>query len=64
MEKALTLFLKFLPLIFAFGFVIPVIAEGTKALGWTPPLGLPPLLFALIIGGAWGLIAQIKGRWL
>ncbi|OAO03860.1 hypothetical protein [Parasphingorhabdus sp.] len=64
MEKALTLFLKFLPLIFAFGFVIPVIAQGTKALEWTPPLGLTPLWFALIIGGAWGLFAQIKGRWL
>ncbi|MEP2990572.1 MAG: hypothetical protein ABJN65_08630 [Parasphingorhabdus sp.] len=64
MEKLLGLLLKLLPLIFAFGFLVPVIIQGTEALGWVPPLGLSVLGFALIIGGGWGLFAQLKGRWL
>ena len=28
------------------------------------PLGLSPLVFGLIFGGAWGLYAQVKGRWI
>lgn len=64
MEKLLAAILKFLPLLFAFGFVVPVLAQASTAIGWTPPLGLSPLVFALIIGGGWGLFAQIKGRWI
>ena len=63
MEKALGAVLKLLPLIFAFGFLVPVIMQGMIALGWTPPLGLSVLAFALIVGGAWGLFAQVTGRW-
>ncbi len=64
MEPILRLVLKFLPLIFAFGFLVPVMVQGTEALGWTPPFGLSALTFALIVAGAWGLFAQIKGRWI
>lgn len=64
MEKILGLMLKFLPLIFAFGFLVPVVMQGTQALGWTPPFGLSALTFAVIIAGSWGLIAQVTGRWI
>ena len=64
METILGFILKVLPLIFAFGFLAPVIAQGTEALGWAPPFGLSALTFALIIGGAWGLFAQLTGRWI
>ena len=63
-EKLLAQILKFLPLIFAFGFLVPVIAQGSEALGWTAPFGLSTLTFALIIGGIWGLVAQVRGRWI
>jgi hypothetical protein len=53
-----------LPLIFAFGFLVPVIAQGMIALGWQAPFGLETLTFALIIGGALGLLAQLRGRWI
>jgi len=64
MEKALGLLLKLLPLIFAFGFLVPVIAAAVDAVAWQPPLGLSGLTVALIIGGAWGVLAQIRGRWI
>jgi hypothetical protein len=64
MEKVMRLILKFLPLIFAFGFLVPVIVQGTIALGWKPPLGLSALAFAIIVGGTWGGLAQLKGRWI
>lgn len=64
MASLFGLIAKFLPLIFAFGFVVPVIAQSMTALGWAAPFGLSPLGFALIVGGCWGLIAQTKGRWI
>ena len=64
MENIFGSVLKFMPLIFAAGFLVPVIAQGTIALGLEPPFGLSALTFAMIIAGAWGLFAQIKGRWI
>ena len=64
MEKFIGLILKLLPLIFAFGFLVPVVMQGTIALGWAQPLGLSALTFALVVGGAWGLFAQVTGRWI
>lgn len=53
-----------LPLIFAFAFLVPVIDQGMRALDLSAPFGLSTLTFALIIGGAWGLFAQVSGRWI
>ena len=64
MEKLLKLIIAVLPLIFAFAFLVPVIAQGMDAIGLSAPFGLSTLTFALIIGGGWGLIAQIRGRWI
>lgn len=64
METIVALILKFLPLIFAFGFLVPVIAQGMDVAHIAAPFGLSTLAFALIVGGAWGLFAQIKGRWI
>ena len=64
MEQLLRLIMAGLPLIFAFGFLVPVIAQGMEALGWQAPFGLDTLTFALIVGGTLGLIAQIRNRWI
>jgi hypothetical protein len=64
MQKAMKLAVAVLPLIFAFAFLVPVIAQGLAALGVTKPLGLSTLTFALIIGGGWGVVAQFTGRWI
>ncbi|MEL7547045.1 MAG: hypothetical protein AAGJ84_10370 [Pseudomonadota bacterium] len=52
------------PLLFAVGFLIPLIAQIILALGWTAPFGLSAWMFAGILGGAYGVFAQITGRWL
>lgn len=64
MEHVLKIVAAALPLIFAFAFLVPVIDQGMKTLEITAPFGLSTLTFALIVGGAWGLFAQIKGRWI
>ena len=64
MERALKLVATGLPLIFAFAFLVPVIDQGMQAVGLNAPFGLSTLTFALIVGGAWGLVAQTTGRWL
>ena len=51
------------PLLFGVGFLSPLTSQIIQAMGWTPPLGLTPLATGLIIGGAYGLIAQVRGRW-
>ncbi len=62
-EKALKGFVWFLPLIFAFAFLAPVIDQGMQALGVPAPFELSTLTFGLMVGAAWGLIAQVRGRW-
>ena len=63
LENALKAFVWCLPLIFAFAFLVPVIDQGIQALGLSAPFGLSTLTFAAVIGGAWGLVAQVTGRW-
>lgn len=64
MERALKMVAWSLPLVFAFAFLVPVIDQGMQALGLSAPFGLSTLIFALILGAAWGLFAQTTGRWL
>ncbi len=51
-------------LIFAFGFLAPLIAQLIMQFGWPPPFGLSPLVAGLIVAGAYGAIAQLRGRWI
>ena len=64
MENAIKAVAWSLPILFAFAFLVPVIDQGMQALGVAAPFGLSTLTVALIVGGAWGLFAQITGRWL
>ncbi|MEL7445980.1 MAG: hypothetical protein AAGK02_09215 [Pseudomonadota bacterium] len=63
MERTLRIVAAALPLIFAFAFVVPVINQGMQALELSAPFGLSTLTFALIVGGTWGLFAEVTGRW-
>ena len=56
--------LQGMPLIFGIGFVAPLIAQllergvpGAAQAQW-------PLAAGLAIGGSWGAIANLRGRWL
>jgi len=56
--------LLLLPLIFGIGFIAPLI---TQLLERTLPAAAQaqwPLLVGLAIGGTWGAIANVTGRWL
>ena len=64
MEQALKFVAGALPMIFAFAFLVPVIDQAMQALELGAPFGLSTLTFALIIGGGWGLVAQVTGRWI
>ena len=64
MESLLKVVVAVLPLVFAFAFLVPVIDQGMQALEISAPFGLSTLTFAFLLGGAWGLVAQIKGRWI
>lgn len=63
MERTLKFIAASIPLIFAFAFLVPVIDQVLQAAGISAPLGLTTLTFALLVGGAWGLVAQFTGRW-
>ncbi|MBV7258156.1 hypothetical protein [Erythrobacter crassostreae] len=64
MERALKLVAALLPIAFAFAFLVPVFDQGMQALGINAPFGLSTLTLAVIIGGGWGLVAQVTGRWI
>ncbi|MBW8815007.1 MAG: hypothetical protein JF588_16425 [Caulobacterales bacterium] len=53
-----------MPLLFGIGFIAPLIAQlvervvpGAEQAQW-------PLLTGLAIGGSWGALAILRGRWL
>ena len=56
--------LHFMPILFGFLFFGPLFAQIMDKLGWVSPLGLPTLALGLIIGGAWGIFAFIRGSWI
>ena len=62
--KLIELIFKFGPLVFGFGFMVPLFAELIARAGVGLPFGLTPLLAGLILGGGFGLIAQMRGSWI
>ncbi len=63
MVEALRKLIHYLPLLFGLGFIAPLTAQLMVAFGIAGPLGFTPLAVGLAFGGAWGLYAQLRGRW-
>lgn len=55
---------KVMPLLFGLGFLGPLIAQVIALAGWTLPGGVSPLAVGMIVGGLWGGVASLTGRWL
>ena len=64
MQQALKGIFFIMPFLFGIGFIAPVTAELIVLAGVGAPFGLTPLVAGLLLGGAWGLYATIKGSWL
>ncbi|MEO9467684.1 hypothetical protein [Parasphingorhabdus sp.] len=64
MEAVVAKIFAFAPLMWGLGFLAPLTAQIINVAGWTTPMGLSPLAFGCILGGVWGLYAQIRGTWL
>lgn len=64
MGRLLMFLPRIIPLLFGLGFVAPLIAQTIGRL--RPDLAHEawPTLAGLAIGGAWGAIANIRGRWI
>ncbi len=56
--------MKIMPFLFGIGFIAPCITQIMAHFGWPGPSGLSPLVVGLALGGGWGLIANLRGRWL
>ena len=52
------------PLIFAFGFLAPLVSQSLQALNVSPPFGLSPLMAGLVVAAVLGGLAQWRGRWI
>lgn len=63
METIIRRVLYFGPLIFAFGFMMPLIMQAMERFGWSAPFELSTVTFAAILAGSLGIIAQVRGRW-
>ena len=64
MQQALKGLFFIMPFLFGIGFIAPLIAALMPIAGVAPPLAMSPIGFGLLLGGAWGLYATIKGSWL
>ncbi|MEL6474585.1 MAG: hypothetical protein AAFQ21_10915 [Pseudomonadota bacterium] len=63
MQHAIKTLFYFGPLLFGFGFLVPLSAQILEATG-TSALGLSSLDAGLLIGGGLGILAQLRGRWI
>ncbi|WEK47693.1 MAG: hypothetical protein P0Y56_05210 [Candidatus Andeanibacterium colombiense] len=64
MTEAIRKLFAVMPFLFGIGFIAPLTAQLMRLSGIPRPFGLSPIAFGLAFGGAWGLYANIKGRWL
>ena len=55
--------LIFSPIVFGLLFLAPLIAQSMTAMD-LQLFAIPNLVLGLIIGGAWGLVAKLRGSWL
>ncbi|MEL7480319.1 MAG: hypothetical protein AAGJ29_02045 [Pseudomonadota bacterium] len=62
--KALRALFAIGPLIFAAGFLWPLLAQLLIESGWSMPAGISPLVTAGITAALLGIIAQVRGSWL
>ena len=56
--------LAIMPFLFGTGFLAPLIAQMLQHAGVGGAWGLSTEFCGLVIGGGWGLIANLRGRWL
>ncbi len=64
MEAGVKKLLAVMPFLFGIGFIAPLIAQSMSVWGLDAPFGLSRIAIGLAIGGTWGLVANIRGRWL
>lgn len=64
MAVVLRKILAIMPFLFGLGFIAPLTAQIMTAWNIAAPFGLSPIVFGVLFGGSWGLIANIRGRWL
>ena len=64
LEKSLERLLPWGPVFFGLLIFAPMLAAVLEAAGVTQVAGITPLAAAMVLGGAWGLVAKTRGRWL
>lgn len=55
--------LAWMPFFFGIGSIAPLIAQVMVQWDVPAPFNISRIAFGLIIGGGWGLIANVRGRW-
>ena len=63
METGVKRLFAVMPLLFGVGFIAPLIAQSMAMWSMAAPLGMSHLALGLVVGGSWGLVANIRGRW-
>lgn len=64
MAVVLRKILLIMPFLFGIGFIAPLTAQIMAAWEIDAPFGMSRIAFGLLFGGSWGLLTQIRGRWL
>jgi hypothetical protein len=63
-ERLIGLILQVFPLLFGLGFLTPLIAQSIIRIWPETAHAAWPLYAGLAVGGGWGALANIRGRWL
>ncbi len=63
MAAAVRKLFAIMPFLFGLGFIAPLTAQLMAMWEMEAPFGLSRIAFGLLFGGTWGLVANIRGRW-
>ena len=63
-DRLLMTLLQGMPFLFGVGFIAPLTAQLLKRALPEAAHALWPLLAGLAIGGSWGALANLRGRWI
>lgn len=63
-QMVLKKILFWMPFLFGIGFIAPLTAQLMVYWDIEAPFGMSRIAFGLLFGGAWGLCANIRGRWI
>ena len=63
-EKLIKLLFEVGPILFAIGFLVPLVIQFFELIEISSILGFSSQTMGIVFAATWGVVAQLRGRWI